>query len=91
MQNGRLAKERSGHKRRRPHREVRDLLKDFGTARRWNGSLWLTLDSAKLPDYLRKTRVAQEARRWVGVFSAGGRISRYLERSSGVCTGLQSA
>ena len=91
MRTGRNPKKRGWPKRRKPSKEVRDLLGDFGTTERQNGSVWLMLDLGSLPDYLRKTRAAQEARRWVGVFSPDGRIGRYFERKCGPGRGLQGA
>jgi len=81
MRAGRPTKGRRQTKRRRPRREVRDLLRDFGRAQRRDGSLWLTLDLGRLPAYMLALPAAQEARRWVLVLSSGGQVARYIERS----------
>ncbi len=55
--------------RRRPPREVRDLLQDFGRRGRHNGTTRVTLSAQNLPRYMRRLPAVRKARRWALVLS----------------------
>ena len=69
------------HKPRRPCKEIQDFLRDFGRPEHRNGAMWLSIDLASLPRYLRQMKLVQEARCWILVISSGGKVERYFERN----------
>ena len=61
-----------------PRREVADFIRDFGSARQRGDATWICLYPGKLPDYLRRLPVLEEAMRWTLVISAGGATTVWL-------------
>jgi len=66
--------------RRRPPREVRDLLQDFGRRQRHNGTTRVTLSAQHLPRYMRRLPAVRKARRWALVLSPE-QGERYVEKA----------
>ena len=61
-----------------PRREVAEFIRDFGSARRRGDSTWISLCPSRLPGYLRRRPVLEEAMRWTLVIGAGGATTVWL-------------
>lgn len=66
----------------KPSEEVQDLLMDFGDIEYRGKSVWLILGRRKLPSYLRGSKIAKEARRWVMVLTTRGRVVLRFKRGN---------